>query len=93
MGQEENCSPSTCGIKLDLSQMENNIKAHIDSNLAPIKKYMDEKDLILLGPDRRSGLIGEVNDIKSGIKVFKWIAGSGGGAGVAALLHRIFSGH
>lgn len=70
--------------KEDLDRMVKDIKEHIDVRLLPIRKEIDEHELILRGKNKMNGLIGEVRDIKTGGRLLKWFAGIGGLSGITA---------
>jgi len=50
----------------------------------PMQEELDEHELILGGKNKMNGLIGDVRDIKTGGRLIKWLAGTGGLSGITA---------
>lgn len=76
--------------KQDLTEAITSIKDHVNEKFeaqekvavamfAPVKKMVEEHDIIFNGKDGRSGIIIEVQKGKTGFQVFKWMAGLGFG--------------
>lgn len=55
----------------------------------------DTRDIkkTLFGPDGRNGMVKDINDMKTGIYIFRWIAGTGFFAGVTAMLKSLWPGN
>lgn len=77
--------------KLDLETFERNIKSHIDLTVKPIVEKQDGHGLTLYGKEGRNGLVGDVRDIKTAGKFFKWLSIGGGSSGIGAMLIQFFS--
>ena len=63
--------------KQDLADAINNIKQHISDKMEPVTKDINGHQITLYGKEGRNGLVGDVNDMKAGIGLFKWLAGTG----------------
>jgi len=50
------------------------IEKILDEKLKPIYKILDRQENILYGANGMSGLIKDLNDIKSSFNFFKWIS-------------------
>jgi len=62
--------------KQDLMDSENRIKEYISNKLDPITKGINGHQVTLYGKEGRTGLVGDVNDMKTGVGLFKWLAGT-----------------
>ena len=64
----------------DLLEMENRIiqrtSDKLDDKLAPITRDINGHEVTLYGKEGRNGLVGDVRDMKTGIGIFKWLAGT-----------------
>ena len=67
------------------------IKEHIDLKIKPIADDVDEHKVLLTGKSGRGGLVGDVNDIKTSGRIFKYIAGGGFLTGASGWVHKLFS--
>ena len=62
--------------KQDLMDSENRIKEYISNKLDPITKGINGQQVTLYGKEGRNGLVGDVKDMKTGVGLFKWLAGT-----------------
>lgn len=76
-----------------LDRMADDIKAHIDDRVGPIKEDIEDHELILRGKTKTNGLIGDVRDIKNASSMFKWVASVGGLGGMMAAIKSLFNTH
>src|SRR3990167_7871056 len=60
--------------------------------LEALTAMLKRHDAMLIGGEGRGGLVADTNDIKTGITIFKWVAGTGLFSSMAQLFHKI-SGH
>jgi len=74
----------------DLTDAMNGVKDHIDLKIKPIADDVDEHKILLTGKDGRSGLVGDVNDMKNSGRIVKWLAGGGLGVAAAGWANKIF---
>jgi len=78
--------------KQDLNDSRDQIIEHINIKLEPITKEINGMKLTLYGKDGRSGVVADVNDMKTSAKGIKWLAGIGVFSGMSSWIHRIFNG-
>lgn len=57
-----------------------------DADLAVMKAKIDGIHAALFGTDSKPGMKEKFDKLEGGISVFKWMAGSGGIAGIVALI-------
>jgi len=74
--------------RLDL--LENHIIQHIDDKVSPLVQDIRGMRRTLYGEDGAGGVVGDVRDMKTSVRIFKWIAGGGLGASLAKWLHGMF---
>ena len=75
--------------RYDLEQAVRDIKEHVNLKVAPIKQDVEDHEVILRGPSKKNGLVGDVNNIKTTHTHVKWAIG-GGLAGVVAFVKSLF---
>ncbi len=74
--------------RADLESIIDDLKDHINERFeshekveaamfAPVKEKVDEHDILFNGKDGRSGIVVDINTIKTSGRNLKWLAGGG----------------
>lgn len=56
---------------------EDSLRHILDDKLGPVSKDISDIRLSLYGKDGRSGMVGDINAIKTTWNIIKWMAGAG----------------
>jgi hypothetical protein len=76
-----------------LNNIHNDV-IEVKGDVKSVTEKVDGHETILLGENKRNGLVGDVNVIKNTGSTFKWIAGVGGLSGMGGFLSKFFgNGH
>jgi len=75
--------------KEDIENLKADIKEHIDLRLEPIVTDVNGHKITLYGKDGRNGVVKDVNDMKGGFKMVKWVASSGLAVGLTKWWHSL----